>query len=524
MNGSRRIRFLAVLAVLGLLASACGSTVNEARRTEAARRNGTSGLGSSVAGGELGGDGGADTGGGLATSGGGVSSGSGGTRTTGSGSAGTNTAGTKSGNTALGPGVTATSINIGLGFTVNGGAGNAAIGVKGVSTGDDKGENQAVIDDINAHGGVAGRKLVPVWHPYDSTSTDSADVQEQKACDDYTQDHKVFLAFDRGRDTFNQCMQARGSFNIAGGGITDTAASTYKRFPYYVEISTLNLDRVAAIEPGTLNQEGYFAGWDANLGQAAATKAKVGIITFDFPTFSHAVDQVMVPALRQIGHAPDPQDIRKVTWLQTNSDAGALAAAVSSAVLRFRQDGVTHVIILDERALVTLLFIREANSQGFKPRYGLNTTNGVQVLVDGGNLNPAQLNGALGMGWSPSFDITPSQNTDNGPYSNNARRKCMALMKAKGFTFQDANAESVALDICNQLYFLQLAGNSVSGPLNRDTFIAAVNALGTRFENTGTFVNRFSATQHDGVAAVRQWKWDSGCSCGKYTSGNIDAP
>ena len=48
--------------------------------------------------------------------------------------------------------------------------------------------------------------------------------------------------------------------------------------------------------------------------------------------------------------------------------------------------------------------------------------------------------------------------------------------------------------------------------------------LGTRFENAGTFVNRFSATQHDGVAAVRQWKWDSNCSCGKYTSGNIDAP
>ena len=511
-----------MLVALAMLASACGSTVNEARRAHAARRSGD--LGTSVQGDEFdsqpGGGSGDTSSGGDGTSSGAGSAG----RGTTSGTVGSKTASPHSPSSAVGPGVTAKEINIGLGYSVNGGAGNAAIGVKGVSTGDDKGENQALIDDINAHGGVAGRKLVPVWHPYDSTSTDSADVQEQKACDDYTQDHKVFLAFDRGRDTFNECMQARGSFNIAAGGITDTAASTYKRFPYYVELSTLNLDRASAIEPGILNQEGYFGGWDANLGQAGNAKAKLGIITFDFPTFSHAVDQVMVPALRAIGHAPDPQDIRKVTWLQSNSDAGALAAAVSSAVLRFRQDGVTHVIILDERALVTLLFIREANSQGFKPRYGLNTTNGVQVLVDGGNLNPDQLNGALGIGWSPSFDITPSQNTDNGPYSNNARRKCMGLMKAKGFTFADANAESVALDICNSFYFLQLAGNSVSGPLNRDSFIAAVNALGTRFENAGTFVNRFSAAQHDGVAAVRQWKWDSGCSCGKYTSGNIDAP
>jgi hypothetical protein len=512
-----------VIAVLALVAASCGSTVNEARRAQAARGNGD--VGSAVGGDEFGEQPGEVTSDDGARSGSGARTGSSGTASARSTSSGATRNGTTSaGNTAVGPGVTASTINIGLGYSVNAGAGNAAIGIKGVSVGDDKGENQAVIDDINAHGGVAGRKLVPVWHPYDSTSTDSADVQEQKACDDYTFDHKVFVAFDRGRDTFNECMQARGSFNIAAGGITDTAASTYKRFPYYVELSTLNLDRAAAIEPGILKQEGYFSGWDATLGQAAQTKAKLGIITFDYPTFSHAVEQVMVPALRAIGHAPAPEDIRKVTWLQTNGDAGALAAAVSSAVLRFRQDQVTHVIILDERALITLLFIREADSQRFKPRYGLNSTNGVQVLVDGGNLNPDQLNGALGAGWLPSFDITPSQNTDTGPYSNNARRKCMALMKAKGFTFDDANAAAVAVDICSQLYFFQLAANSVSGALNRDTFIAAVNSLGTRFENGGTFLTRFSATQHDGVAAVRQWKWDSGCSCGKYTSGNIEVP
>jgi hypothetical protein len=516
-----RVRGAAVLTALALLASACGSTVNEARRAEAARRNGdTSALGSSVGGEEVSGQNGYVTEGESGS--GGTSSGTNGGTTR--GTVGSKTAGPRGPSTEVGPGVTATSINIGLGFSVNAGAGNAAIGIKGVSTGDDRGENQAVIDDINAHGGVAGRKIVPVWHPYDGTSPDSADVQEQKACDDYTQDHKTFVVFDRGRDTFNECMQARGGFNIADGGITDTGAATYKRFPYYTELTTLNLDRASAIEPGILNQEGYFSGWDANLGQAGATKAKVGIITYDFPTFSHAVDQVMVPALRAIGHAPDPNDIRKVTWLQSNSDAGALAAAVSSAVLRFRQDGVTHVIILDERALITLLFIREANSQGFRPRYGLNSTNGVQVLVDGGNLNPDQLNGALGLGWYPSFDITPSQNTDNGPYSNNARRKCMTLMKAKGFTFADANAEAVALGICNSLYFFQQVMNSMSGAVNRDNFIAAVNALGTRFENAETFATRFSASQHDGIAAVRQWKWDAGCSCGKYTSGNIEAP
>ena len=515
------MRFAAVVAALALVASACGSTVNEARRAQAERVNSGNGLGSSSQNGDglTGTDGGAvDAAGNPVAS----SSGSNGGRTV--GTAGRNGTTGAAVNGVTGPGVSATQINIGVGYAINSGAANAAIGVSGVSTGDDKGEQQAVIDDINAHGGVAGRKLNPIWHAYDGTSTDSADVQEQKACDDYTQDHKSFVVFDRGRDTFNECVQARGSFNIADGGITDTATSTYQRFPYYLELSTLNLDRSSAVEPGILNSMGYFSGWDANLGAPASTKAKVGIVTYDFPTFKHAIDDVMVPALKAVGHAPDPNDIRRVTWLQSNGDAGALAAAVSSAVLRFRQDGVTHVIILDERALVTLLFIREADSQRFRPRYGLNSQNGVQVLVDGGNLNAQQLNGALGIGWSPQLDITPSQNTDTGPYSNNARRKCMALMKAKGFTFSDANAEAIALGDCNSLYFFQQVMNSVTGAVNRDTFRAGVHALGTRFENAETFVNRFSSTQHDGVAAVRQWKWDTGCSCGKYTSGNIDVP
>src|SRR5437763_937118 len=76
-----------------------------------------------------------------------------------------------------------------------GGAANAAIGAAGITQGDEKANDQIVIDDINAHGGVAGRKIVPIFHGLDATSTNTLDSQYQAACDDLTQYHKVFAAF-----------------------------------------------------------------------------------------------------------------------------------------------------------------------------------------------------------------------------------------------------------------------------------------------------------------------------------------
>ena len=51
-----------------------------------------------------------------------------------------------------------------------------------MTQGDAHGETQVLIDDINAHGGAAGRKLVPVWHTYDAQSTNTSEAQAQAAC------------------------------------------------------------------------------------------------------------------------------------------------------------------------------------------------------------------------------------------------------------------------------------------------------------------------------------------------------
>lgn len=524
-----RRRWVALAATFAITSAACGSTVQQTgRQAVGAAAGAESGLGNEST---NGGAAGTNQSSADAT----------GTATGATGSGGVNGSGRTPGapgtrvgapgdalavnpQTGNGPGVDAKTISVGAGFAVNSAAANAAIGANGITQGDLKAEQQVLIDDINAHGGVAGRKLVPVWHQYDNTSADSADVQEQSACDDYTQDHKTFAVLDGGRDTFLTCIEKRGSLSVSSPlSIADT--STFSRYPHYVEVSSLNLDRSAAALPGALAAEGWAGGWDAALAQPRPAKAKVGIVTYDYTTFSHAVDQILVPGLAKVGLAPDPADIRKVIWLQSNADVGSVAAGISSAVLKFRQDGVDHVIVFDERGVLTLLFLNNAESQHFFPRYGWTSQNGPQAFADQNDVQPDQLVGSMGIGWLPQLDITPSHNLDNGPYSNDARRRCVALYRAHGVTFADTNAEAGALDLCTQYWFLQLVLNSMgTGPITRDRFMATVNKVGATFQGAGDLALKFSPTKHDGVSAYRYYQYDAGCSCMEYKSGNIDAP
>src|SRR5439155_12805841 len=60
-------------------------------------------------------------------------------------------------------GVTDKDIQIGVIYADNAGAANAAIGAAGVGQIDSKRAWDALFAELNAHGGIAGRKAVPVF-------------------------------------------------------------------------------------------------------------------------------------------------------------------------------------------------------------------------------------------------------------------------------------------------------------------------------------------------------------------------
>jgi hypothetical protein len=426
-----------------------------------------------------------------------------------------------------GPGVTATTIAFGFPYTVNGAEANSAAGASGITQGDELKEAQALVADINKHGGVAGRRLVLVPHALDATSTQTTDQQEAAECADLTGDHKVFGAI-AGTPNMLDCLDKARAVEVLDN-LAITAAQTFRRHPYLAEVSMFDLDRLARNEVKALVDGNYFTPWNTVAGGPGTGAAKIGFITFDQPDFRSASTGSMLPALARAGHPVASSNIAYVHVPANSADLSSTSAAISSAVLRFQQNGVTHVLMYDAGGTLTLLFTTSAESQHYRPRYGVNSNNGLGLLVDGGQVQPAQAVGAVGMGWFPSLDVPDSANPDNGPYSNAARRRCIAIMNAAGITTADANSKAVPLLFCNAFWFfkeavekgVQLGGGAT---IDRDTYLAGVNALGSSFQSAMTFGTSFSATKHDGAAFYRRVAWDQPCGCMKYTSGNVAAP
>jgi hypothetical protein len=418
-----------------------------------------------------------------------------------------------------GPGVTATTIYIGDVYAINADALNQAAGVSGITQGDPQADMRAIVDDINKHGGMAGRKVEPVFQQFDSTSTQTIDQQYAAICAHFTQDEpRVFAVLGQMTPAARQCFMRAGVPNVdADLPTADTAE--FERDPFFIEMGYPNLDRIGSYFVTALSDQKYFVPWDIVNGApstAPTAKASVGVLTFDSPAFKHATNTFLVPGLKALGFTPQVEYIASVN---TASDYSSEAAAISSAALKFRSSNVDHVIIFDSNGSLSLFFMREADSQHYYPRYGGHTGSAFQALIGGDPpiVPRDQLRGALGFGWAPGIDLPSDQNADNGPYSTESRRHCLGVFKAHGIEFADPNAEGVALEYCDNLYLLRAALNQTPTLINAFTFVAAVERLSDSFEPAGTFAEHFVKGRHDGLSRVYYFSYLPNCQCFHYS-------
>jgi len=479
------------LAVLALAAAACGSTVPHAELERLLAGQG--GLGP-------GGTAGANIPG-VTIPGSAGSAGSTGQLSGGS-------TGAAGGPGGLGPGITSSTIYVGTVEVRNQSAANSALGAGGGDNPDYRGAYDTAINDVNSRGGVAGRKLSPVWAEFDTTSSQTISQQGQAACDTWTQDHKVFAFFGdvQGGQT-QACAERNHVVDIIPAG--DSTPETFQQYPHYLETSGMNLVRMGPVTVRGLHTQNYF---DPGL--------KLGIVTWDLSNYHEALDRGYLPTLSSFGvslaippvfvHAP-----------QTYNDLGGMNADINNAVLKFSSQGIDHVMIIDGAAGICAgaclgyEFLNQAKSQNYKPRYGFNDLNYADTSVN--NLYPAdQLHGSVAVVWE---DQLSTQDVDKN-HPNAARDKCLNLMKAHSVPTDGSNQRYVALSACEQVWFLQAVISRMSGTtLNADNFIRAANTIGSSFQSLVTYQIFLGPNQHDGASAVRNEAFYDSCTCYKYTSG-----
>jgi hypothetical protein len=501
----RYLRHLALPLVV-LVATACGSTVQNAGAGQvgAAGSQGLSvpgGAPAAVASGTVPGATGGNVGvaapgqGAAGAAAGGYTAGRSGVTSAGGGSP------TEAGD---GPGVTKTTINIGATYDPDAAAADSAIGAAGANPGDTKAETEAVIKYINAHGGIAHRKINPIW--YKQSVYDSASTTQQGMCSTWTQDNKVFV-MEAGLPILDQCAANAHVVAIDAGRLIEETSAQNRKFPQVVNISSFNIDHSMAVTVNGLAKQGYFA-----------NGAKVGIVTWDDPYYRYGISTGANPALARLGLKNVP--VEYVAVPQSYGDLGATSSSAGSAVLKFRNSFIDHVIVLDgpagvaSGAILWLEWAQQANSQQYYPRHGLNSTSGFNALAS--DIPQKEMENSIGIGWFPSLEET-STDWANTPLSADAKL-CLQIMKDAGQQQSGANAQAIQFAICDEMFLLKQVLDPITGPLNQQTALAAINALGTRYKPMLTFGLDITAQRHDGAYLVRNMAFQDSCTCYRYTS------
>ena len=233
------------------------------------------------------------------------------------------------------PGVTAKEIALGIPY-VDLSAIRSTINIGDI--GDFPKMYDAIIADLNANGGINGRKVVPTYAPIDPRGTAPA----QEACVKLTEDTKVFAVTGFFLGDATQCYVDQHATPVVGGSQTAERLAAAKAPWYSVEAG----DEVAAQAIGAFVKEGAFK------------KGKVGVVVGVDAQGQY--DTIIGPALAK-------NKVDATVGTITANQGDAVAAEQQSGVIaeRFKSEGVKTVLVLGQS------FLQFANALGktdYRPR------------------------------------------------------------------------------------------------------------------------------------------------------------
>lgn len=393
-----------------------------------------------------------------------------------------------------GRGFNETEIFIGVDYTKNADEAASSFGVSG-NGGDRQAQNEAIKNSINEGGGIAGRKVVLVTVGYDVHNLLARPHDEaQRACTRWTEDLPVFAVVTVtgwvGDQTLSSCLAQRRTPQIAQNIWLRPQSEYDKLAPYLYAPSFPTWERYARAWINRLVAQNYFAnGWDIDAANPGNEPTRVGIV-FSRQPYGQSFRQVM---RRELGKHNIP--VSAEAEINDVGDEG-------SAVLRLRQTGVTHVLI--ENSGAALLFMTSAESQNYRPRYGIQSAMGPQFLQE--NVPARQLIGAIGIGHAPTLDV--ARNQDPGPISN-SETQCRRVMERAGLDTNPRLGWRLMASKCDGWKFLKRYAVELMDPssgIPPGESIDSAMTFNIRFDNGGY--------QFTGASAIRDIAFNNDCGGG----------
>jgi ABC-type branched-subunit amino acid transport system substrate-binding protein len=225
----------------------------------------------------------------------------------------------------------------------------AAVRAAGINRdhGDYEKAYKTVIDDLNAKGGVNGRKIEPVFAAINPIGTDPA----QQACVKLTEDEKVFAVIGQFQGDAPLCYIEQHKTPVVGGTITTEYLKRAKAPWYTLEPSDPDVGLIV----DALAKDGVFK------------NGKVGVV--DVAQEKSVVDNVVMPALKK----------NKVTSTETailnapQGDIPAGQAEMDTVLERFKTDKVKTILAVGGTGVLTAQRLAKTD---YRPRVA-TTSQGV---------------------------------------------------------------------------------------------------------------------------------------------------
>jgi hypothetical protein len=413
-------------------------------------------------------------------------------------------------------GITKDEILIGAAYDKTAGALNAAYGNVGIGQIDQRKAIEHVRDYVNVHGGIAGRKIRIAWYEYDETSNKSAETIAQEACATWTQDHHVFAVLaGSGFETLNRCLTKNGIVQVGiGSGSSDT--KTYRDYPYAIDLDYPAIDRTARFAVDRLHAAEYYA---SGRSDQPKLPLKVGVVTYDSPVYDRAV-AAMRAELKRYGIPL--AEVSQLKAYQSTAEIPNEVAQIRQTVLRYKTRNVTHVQFLSTTSsFEASQFWEAADQQQYYPRYGVTSFEAAQALkatTEGANGQGSFariFKDAMGVGWLPLSD-QPREDYTAAKMSP-ALRRCESIISYETFDDAARYKETVAGWTCDSFFYLKAAIEAGGPTVNVRSWLEGVAKA--RPASAVTFDMSTTATRHDAVGAVRDFRFFDNCACFHYTSG-----
>lgn len=511
------MRRLLPLALIALL-TACGSTVQvQSTRTAGGGTSLDPGTGGTTTGEALGSTAGTSGGstGSLATSGtSGTTGGSSGTTTGGStstsGSAAPGSSSTTGGGTTgvakgtvpvKGRGWDAKTVYIGVVTQNDAQKAFATVGAN-VDPGDTTAQANAMVARINKAGGILGRQVKIRFKDVATIATaTNPTAAGSSVCTYFTQDAPVVAVVSivtlMDYPNFRTCL-ARNKvplFSATVKTVDDVAAKALA--PFYYQTIAASWTDVAPLLVSRLKAQGWFGGWNAQLGAAGSGKARVGVLV-DGTDVGTRVGKLLKGLITRAGYE---------TFVYQYADA---SEGQSKSVSYFSGNRVTHVIVTDVELTA---FQSSAGSQNYKPRFGITTYNDPYSNLENSGLTPPSANnGAMGIGWAPNFDVSPA----NDPGKSPGAAACNKAMAANGQSFSGKRlAQAIAYSFCDSMQLIADGANKGNG-FTGEAIAAGIVASRSGFAVANGFSAALTPNKRFVSGTARDLAWVSSCSCFRY--------